>query len=163
MLGGTSANSQLFLVMLRLGSAGPLLPSFPLATSWFCAEMGQGLSLSLAMAWIPRAQWGLQRCWDLAATLTYGPSRWVAITESEGCRDVLARKRAGKERLSHCAGPGINSTEFSARPCAGKSPGPHQDTGAAVAVCANGIPVQPQRCWSWLPGDHYHPASDCHQ
>lgn len=97
---------------------------------------------------------------DVATTSAHGPIRWVAVTEGKGCRDVLARKRAGKERRSHCAAGGINSTEFSARPYVGKSRGPHRGTGAAIAMCANGIPVQRCRCWSWLHGDCYRPASE---
>lgn len=150
MPGGTNAHSQQFLVMLRLGSTRPLLPSFPLAASWRCAGVSTAGAVPVPHEGLnpPGQSGGCRGAGDVASTLAHGPIRWVAVTEGKGCRDVLARIKAGKEQCSCCAGGGINSTEFLARPCIGKNHGPHWGMGAAIAMCANGIPAQTCRCWS---------------
>ena len=162
MLGGTNAHSQQFLVMLRFRSTRPVLPSFPLAAPWHCTGVrwGRGCPCPSPGPGSLGQSGGCRGAGDMATTSAHGPIRCVAVTEGKGCMDVLVRRRAGKEQRSHCAGGGINSTEFLARTCVGKSRAPHRRTGAAAAVCANGIPVQTCRCGSWLHGECYRPASD---
>lgn len=147
-LDGTSAHSQQFLLMLRLGSKRLLLPSFPLAASWHCAGIMQGRGCPCPFpgpGFLGQAG-GCSSAGDVATTLAHSPIRWVAIAAGKGCRDVLVRKRAGKQ--------------FSARFCAGKSCGPHQGMGVAIAVCVQIGPQTRCCCWNWLSGDCSHLASD---
>lgn len=75
MLGGTNAHKLTVFgdaQVRKHKTTSPLLPPvYLLALCW--GETGQGLSLSLARAWIPGAERGLQRCWGRGHDLSLRP------------------------------------------------------------------------------------------